>query len=317
MREQRRRQARERAFLLPSLVGRVLTAAALGLLALEASPGAAKPVQVAELLSTSPAEDWRKPDPENTLYLDLSRGRVIIELAPQVAPQHVANIKALARAHYFDGLAIVRAQDNYVIQWNDPDHRRPLPPEVRKAIEFTAPEGANQRFQPLSAPDVYAPEVGFLDGFPAARDPRSHTVWLAHCYGMVGVGRDDPAESDGTEMYAVIGNAPRQLDRNVSLVGRVLDGMELFSTLPRGTGEMGFYEPPQPLVPLLSVRVAADLPAADRPPLEVLRTDSATFRAVLEQRRNRREDWFKFNPGRIDLCNVPLPVRVAPQGAKR
>ncbi|MBV8495435.1 MAG: peptidylprolyl isomerase, partial [Gammaproteobacteria bacterium] len=109
----------------------------------------------------------------------------------------------------------------------------------------------------------------------------------------------------------------RQLDRNVSLVGRVLEGMELFSTLPRGTGEMGFYEPPQPLVPLLSVRVAADLPAADRPPLEVLRTDSATFRAVLEQRRNRREDWFKFNPGRIDLCNVPLPVRVAPQGAKR
>jgi len=284
-------------------------------LAFDYSPGTnANPVQVPELLAGSPAQDWREPDPENTLYLELSRGRVIIELAPRIAPQHVVNIKTLARAHYFDGLAIVRAQDNYVIQWNDPDHHRPIPGGVRKVIEFTAAAGANERFQPLSSRDVYASEVGFLDEFPAGRDPQSHTVWLAHCYGMVGVGRDDPAESDGTEMYAVIGHAPRQLDRNVSLVGRVLQGMELLSTLPRGNGEMGFYAAPQPLVPILSMRVAADVPAAERTPLEVLRTESATFRSVLEQRRNRHEDWFKFSPGQIDLCNVPLPVRLIPQG---
>jgi peptidylprolyl isomerase len=161
--------------------------------------------------------------------------------------------------------------------------------------------------------DAYAPEVGFLDGFPAARD-RSGTVWLAHCYGMVGVGRDDPPESDGTEMYAVIGHAPRQIDRNVALVGRVLKGMELLSTLPRGSGEMGFYVDPEEPVPIVSMRVAADLPEAVRTHVEVLRTESATFRAVLEQRRNRREDWFKFNPAHIDLCNVPLPVRPIPAG---
>jgi peptidylprolyl isomerase len=269
-------------------------------------------VTVTELLADSPAQDWRTPDPNDTLYLQLPRGRVVIELASRVAPQHAANIKTLVRAHYFDGLAIVRVQDNYVVQWNDPEHRRPVPAGVGKAVEFTAEASANARFEPLPDRDAYAPEVGFLDGFPAARDRSSHTVWLAHCYGMVGVGRDDPPESDGTEMYAVIGHAPRQLDRNVSLVGRVLKGMELLSSLPRGSGEMGFYVSPETPVPILSMRIAADLPETERTPLEVLRTESATFHAVLEQRRDRREAWFKFNPGHIDLCNVPLPVRQRP-----
>lgn len=294
--------------------GRVAAAAgALAIaLTLQLIPRAdAKPVTVADLLADSPAGDWRAPDPENTVYLELPGGRVIVELAPRVAPQHVADIRALARAHYFDGLAIVRVQDDYVVQWDDPGQHRPIPPGVRAAVEFTAAAGAEQRFQPLPDRDVYAPEVGFLDGFPAARDPRSHTVWLAHCYGMVGIGRDDPAESDGTEMYAVIGHAPRQLDRNVSLVGRVLKGMELLASLPRGGGDMGFYVAPEPLVPIRSMRVAADLPQEQRTPVEVLRTDSATFHSVLEQRRNRHEPWFKFNPAAIDLCNVPLPVRVS------
>lgn len=282
-------------------------ALALGLI-VSANAGA-KPVTVADLLAGAPTQDWRVPDPENILYMELPRGRVVIELAPGVAPQHVANIKALARAHYFDGLAVVRVQDNYVVQWNDPEHRRHAPPAVRPTVEFVAEPGAGKRFERLPDSDLYAPEVGFLDGFPAARDPRSSTVWLAHCYGMVGVGRDDPPESDGTEMYAVIGHAPRQLDRNVSLVGRVLAGMELLSSLPRGSGEMGFYVRGEAPVPIISMRIAADLPQAKRTELEVLRTHSATFRAVLEQRRNRREAWFKYNPGHIDLCNVPLPVR--------
>jgi cyclophilin family peptidyl-prolyl cis-trans isomerase len=272
----------------------------------------AKPVTVADLLAGSPAADWRVPNPDDTLYLELAHGRVVIELATRLVPQHAANIKALVRAHYFDGLAIIRAQDNYVVQWDDETHRRPLPPSVRPSVEFTADAKAAARFEPLPDRDLYAKEVGFLDGFPAGRDPGAHTVWLAHCYGMVGAGRDDPAESTGAEMYAVIGNAPRQLDLNVALVGRVLEGMELLSTLPRGSGEMGFYVASEPPAPIKSVRVASDVPQAERTPIEVLRTESATFRSVLAQRRERHEPWFKHNPGAIDLCNVPLPVRAIP-----
>jgi len=283
---------------------------ALGLYA--SSSALAKPVTVADLLSGSPAQDWRSPDPDNTLYLELPGGRVVIELAPRVVPKHVANIKALARARYFDGLAIVRVQENYVVQLNDPDHHRPVPPGVRPALELTAASGASARFEPLPDHDLYAPQVGFLDGFPAARDPRTHTVWLAHCYGMVGAGRDDPPESDGTEMYAVIGNAPRQLDRNVALLGRVIAGMELLSTLPRGTGEMGFYVPPEPNVPIVMMRIASDVPAPERTPVEVLRTESPTFRALVDARRHRREAWYQHDPAAIDLCNIPLPARTPP-----
>jgi peptidylprolyl isomerase len=280
-----------------------------------ASDAGARPVTVSDLLAATRATDWRRPDPDNTLYLQLSSGRVIIELAPRVAPRHVANIKALVRAHYFDGLAILRVQDNYVVQWADPGTHRPVPVGVTLvAPELTADPGAYAHFEPLPDHDLYAAQVGFIDGFPAGRDPHSHTTWLAHCYGMVGVGRDDPAESDGTEMYAVIGHAPRQLDRNVALVGRVLKGVELLSSLPRGSGEMGFYVKPEPLVPIVSMRLAADVPDASRVPLEVLRTNSEAFRKITDQRRNQREDWFKYNPGRIDLCNIPLPVRAATPG---
>jgi len=287
-------------------------AGCLMMLGLGAAPElAAKPVTVADLLAGSPPADWRMPNPDDTLYMELPRGRVVIELATQVVPQHAANIKALARAHYFDGLAIIRAQDNYVVQWDDESHRHQQPAGIRPSVEFMADARAAARFELLPDHDLYAPQVGFLDGFPAARDPRAHTVWLAHCYGMVGAGRDDPPESTGAEMYAVIGNAPRQLDLNVALVGRVLQGMELLSTVPRGSGEMGFYTPTEPPVPIASVRIAADLPESQRTPIEVLRTDSETFRSVLAQRRDRHEAWFKHDPGVIDLCNVPLPVRKA------
>ncbi|HEY4445648.1 MAG TPA: peptidylprolyl isomerase [Steroidobacteraceae bacterium] len=269
----------------------------------------AKPVTVADLLAQAPAADWRVPNPDDILYLGLTSGRVVIELATRISPQHAANIKSLARAHYFDGLAIIRAQDNYVVQWDDETHGRPLPPGVRPSVEFTADSHAAMRFELLPDHDLYAPQVGFLDGFPAGRDPRTHTVWLAHCYGMVGAGRDDPAESTGAEMYVVIGHAPRQLDRNVALFGRVLKGMELLSTLSRGSGEMGFYVASEAPVPIISIKIASDVPEAERTAIEVLRTDSATFRSVLAQRRERHEPWFKHNPGAIDLCNVPLPVR--------
>ncbi|HEX3846908.1 MAG TPA: peptidylprolyl isomerase [Steroidobacteraceae bacterium] len=269
---------------------------------------------MAEVLAAAPPSDWRAVDPANTLYVELPTGRVVIELDPRFAPLHIANIKKLARAHYFDSLGVIRVQDDYVSQWGDPTSRHPLPPDLPKvAPEFDRPLTADVPFTRLPDGDVYAPEVGFTDGFPAARAPALHRTWLAHCYGMVGIGRDVDAESgSGAEMYVVIGHAPRHLDRNVTLVGRVLKGVELLSALPRGTKTMGFYADDQRPLPLRAVRVASDVPAAERTPMEVLRTDTASFAAVIESRRNRPEDWFKVPAGKIDLCNVPLPVRETP-----
>jgi peptidylprolyl isomerase len=278
---------------------------------LPASSPAAKHPSMPEVLAAARPTDWRPLDPENTLYVELPGGRVVIELAPPFAPLHVANIKTLARSRYFDGLSIIRVQDNYVAQWGDPGNRHPIPAGIGKvAPEFDSPTPAHMPFTRLPDGDVYAPEVGFSDGFPAARSPSLHRTWLAHCYGMVGVGRDlDVQSGSGAEMYVVIGHAPRHLDRNVALVGRVVQGMELLAGLPRGSAEMGFYAKSEAPLPIKSIRVAADVPPSERSNLEVLRTDSAAFTALIESRRNRPEDFFKVQAGRIDLCNVPIAVR--------
>ena len=269
---------------------------------------------MAAVLANSKADDWRPIDLENTLYLELAAGRVVIELAPGFAPKHVANVKALAREHYFDGLAIIRAQDNYVVQWGDPEAEKPeLKRKIKNAkatlpAEFDRPIDTKVSFARLPDADVYAPETGFSGGFPVARDPKSGKMWLVHCYGMVGAGRDVPTDSGGgTELYVVIGHAPRQLDRNVTLLGRVVQGIELLSTLPRGTGALGFYEKPEQRLPIRAMRVAVDVPPNERASIEVLRTDTPAFQELIESRRNRREEWFNTPAGHIDVCNYRFP----------
>jgi peptidylprolyl isomerase len=283
---------------------------------------AAKPLTTAEVIAASSPSDWRALDPQHTLYLELAAGRVVIELDPSFAPHHVANVEALARGRYFDGLAIMRSQDNYVVQWGDADGKKSLGAAQRTlGAEFERPlRGLSiTKLQDL---DTYAPETGFVDGFPVAADPNMGRAWLAHCYGMVGAGRDNDVDSGGgTELYVVIGHAPRHLDRNVTLLGRVVSGMEILSVMPRGSGKLGFYEHPAQRTPIKSIKVAADVAPAERTELEVLRTDTPTFSAYTEARRNRHEEWFKVPAGRIDVCNVPIPVRTraglgAPKAAR-
>ena len=291
--------------------GLVLAALVAGAAHAQQAP-ALPPRTMSEVLAATTAADWRSLDPANTLYVQLPQGRVVIELAPDFAPRHVENLRALVRGRYFDGLAIVRSQDNFVVQWGDPDGKRSLGTAARELPpEFTVRAGPSLPFEPLPDADGYAPEVGFSQGFPAARDGARGETWLAHCYGMVGAGRgNDPSSGNGAELYVVTGHAPRQLDRNIALVGRVVKGMEWLSTLPRGSGPLGFYENASQHVPIASIRLAADVPVEQRERLEVIRTDTPGFHALVEARRNRRDEWYLVPAGYIDLCNVPIVARV-------
>ena len=290
------------------------TCVALALTAAAASAAELPPrPTVADVVKGSKPADWRPLDPANTVYMEVPGGRVVIELAPTFAPQHAANIRLLARDRYFDGLAVIRSQENYVVQWGDADEKHPRPFKTAKATlpaEFTIPMSADPSFVRLPDGDVYAAEVGHANGFPVARDPKTGEAWLTHCYGMVGVGRDTAADSGGgSSLYVVIGHAPRHLDRNITVVGRVVSGMPLLTTLPRGTGPLGFYEQPSQHMPISSFRLAADVAADQRSRLEVMRTDGATYQAVLDAQRNRGGPWTKFAPGKVDLCNAQIPVR--------
>ena len=289
-------------------------------LALPLSAAQARPTPTAQqLLAKSAPAEWRRPDPANLLLMQLPGGRVLIELAPDFSPLHAVNIRTLVREHYFDGLAIIRVQDNFVTQWGDPNDdengdkskirslgkaSKTLMPEYTRAIDPKLPWTA------LPDGDVYAPEVGFSEGFPAARDPASGQEWLTHCYGAVGVARDvDPQTGSGSSLYAVIGQAPRRLDRNLAIAGRVLEGMPLLSGLPRGAEPMGFYTRPAQRIAIESVRLAADIPAKDRPTIEVLRTDSPTFAALIDAKRNGHNAFYALPAGKVDLCSIDVPVR--------
>ncbi|GFE78042.1 peptidyl-prolyl cis-trans isomerase [Steroidobacter agaridevorans] len=288
---------------------RVVAIAALPLL-IATMPSLAAGRTMADVLAASKPSDWRPLDPNNTLYMDLESGRVVIELQPDFAPKHAANLRALTRAKYFDGLAITRSQDNYVVQWGEADAKKPMG-QAKKALapEFTRP-AAGLNFTALPDPDTYAAQTGFVNGFPAARDSATGSAWMVHCYGVVGAGRDNDVNTgSGAELYVITGNAPRQLDRNITVVGRVLQGMDLLSTMPRGKGAMGFYQKPEERTPITRIRLAADVPEAERTRLQVLRTDTQTFTDLVESRRNRQDEWYKVPAGRIDVCNVPLPVR--------
>jgi peptidylprolyl isomerase len=291
---------------------RIAAAVALAALGLGVAEAQSPVRSLNEILEQAPASDWRAVDQDNLLYVELPQGRVIIELAPEYAPHHAGNIRALARARYWDGAAIVRAQDNYVVQWGrDEGDARPMG-EAQAALqpEFDRPRRGVDITR-LRDPDSYAREVGFANGFPVAT--QGGQTWLAHCYGMVGAGRGDTPESgSGAELYVVIGQAPRHLDRNVTLVGRVLQGMEILSVMPRGTGPLGFYERADQRTTIRRVRLGSELPENERVNFEALRTDSDSFAAVIDSRRTRREEWFLEPTGRINLCNVPLPVRVRP-----
>lgn len=271
-----------------------------------------------EIIAAAPDSDWRRPDPANLLYMQVGSGVVIIELAPRFAPRHVENIRTLARVHFWDGTSVYRVQDNFVAQFGDADaddeaKARPLGEADRKLPAEFHRGTRDLPFDRLPDVDGWAPEVGFVESFPAARDPEQNRAWLAHCYGTVGAGRgNEPDSSMGAELYVVIGQSPRHLDDNITVVGRVLMGMEILSALPRGPGPMGFHEDVSLRTPIRAVRLGTDVPEAARPKLEVLRSDTKSFRDAIEARRNRVDEFYKRPAGHIDLCNVPVPVRVAP-----
>jgi cyclophilin family peptidyl-prolyl cis-trans isomerase len=270
--------------------------------------------------------------------------RVVIQLMPAPFSQRwVGNIRKLAAAKFWDGTSVNRVQDNYVVQWGDATEKKVLPdglavvPEsgyehkidpngifdnrllasvlvsYTAAMDRCAQQNEEQMFECEENAarlhrrrDPYNAGYGFYSGWPAALGEDS--AWPTHCYGVVGVGRNlSPDTGTGAELYTVIGHAPRHLDRNIALVGRVIEGIEHLSSLPRGTGGLGFYESEAERTPIVSVRIGSD--ASDLPAFEYLSTESSSFAAFADARANRRDPFFNVPAGGADICNIPVPVR--------
>ena len=311
--------------------------------ALAADPPALAP---SEIVAAAPRADWIAIPASDLLVMDLApdlKGkprRVVIQLMPPPFSQGwIGNIRKLAAAHWWDGLSINRVQDNYVVQWGDSSEKKALPPglAVVPQDQYVAPYAdlsipiivplpgeskvvALERTLGTRRPYVRVRNLRFKFGLDSYESFVGHTltgwpvahggadVWPVHCYGMVGVGRDMPPDTGtGAELYTVIGHAPRHLDRNIALVGRVIEGIEHLSSLPRGTGALGFYETAEERVPIRAVRLGNDV--KELPRYEYLSTESVSFAAYAEARANRRDPFFIRPAGGADICNIPVPVR--------
>ena len=294
-----------------------------------------------EIVAAAPASEWVAIAPSDLLVMTLAPDRdgntrhVVIQLMPPPFSQGwIGNIRKLAVAHWWDGLSINRVQDNYVVQWGDAEAEdkakaKALPPGLKVMmqseyvvdLDSKPAEPLRDRSPTLISgnPDAdsvivrrgyYADFEPYYRGWPFAGDFADNNAWPVHCYGMVGVGRDlSPDTGSGAELYTVIGHAPRHLDRNIALVGRVVEGIEHLSSLPRGTGALGFYEKAEQRVPIQSIRLASELPAAEQPKFEYLSTESDTFAKYADARANRRDPFFNVPAGGADICNITVPVR--------
>ena len=294
-----------------------------------------------EIVAAAKAREWIAIESSDLMVMDLapdSKGkprRVIIQLMPAPFSQGwVGNIRKLAAAHWWDGTSINRVQDNYVVQWGDATEKKALPEglaviaqsnyqlnlvdfdahlqaKAESSSAVDAAQGAEiamaiDRLPNWRKVEPYNKTQDFLKGWPLAGDDNG--IWPTHCYGMVGVGRNlSPDTGTGAELYTVIGHAPRHLDRNIALVGRVIEGIEHMSSLPRGTGALGFYEKEEERVPILSVRLGNE--AKDVSAFEYLSTDSESFAAYADARANRRDPFFNIPAGGADICNIPVPIR--------
>ncbi len=272
------------------------------------------PATPQEILDTAPATAWRDIAADDMVVMTLADGtQVVYQLAAKFAPVHVANIRQLVRSGYFDGAIILRVQDDYVVQWGRPDDDKTVAQGIEKhppaEYEFPA-KGAG--FKALPWPDAYALHTGHIDSWPAATDGKSD--WLVHCYGMIGVARDvAPDTGDSTQLYTVIGHAPRHLDRNLAVVGRIIKGMDTLAARPRGTEELGFYKAGAPeATKIVSAKMASDLPVADRPAFQVLDSDTPTFSTWLQAKANRTGAFFVRPAGALDLCNALPAIRKHP-----
>lgn len=261
------------------------------------------------LASVAQASEWRTPETDNLVYLQLESGTVVIELAPFMAPQHIKQFKQLVDEGFYNGLDFYRVIEGFVAQGGDMagDKASEFKASLRAEFTRSAADGGSG-FQLLQQADFFAPQTGYIHGFAAGRDPEAGEQWLIHCPGTVAMARSVEADSATTDFYIVIGQAPRHLDRNMSVFGRVIHGMEHIQRLPRGDAQTdsGVINDPEKRGKILSATLASKLPETERLKLQIQHTASQAMQTRLGQGRSMDNPFYKYKGnGKLDICYYP------------
>lgn len=255
---------------------------------------------------------WREVDPDNLAYMELPGGTVAIELNPTFAPKTVAQFRELVRDRFYDGLGFYRVIEGFVAQGGDGSDLGELSDKPTIDAEFEREWDDSLPWQFAQEPDLYASQTGFVDGFAAARDPGANRIWLTHCPGIVAMARNNDKDSSRSDFYIVIGQAPRYLDRNMNIFGRVIDGMTAVQQIARGpANHNGIFRDETAITRIRSLRLASDIQEEERLSAYVVDTSSVGFADLLDSRRERKHEFFHNRPPKVlDVCQVPLDSRL-------
>jgi cyclophilin family peptidyl-prolyl cis-trans isomerase len=269
-------------------------------------------IMLSQPLMADDSDKWRTLDNSNLVLVTLPHGQAVIELAPQFSPKHVASFKSSVQQGIYDGNTFYRVIDGFVAQTG--------PSEAEDETKQVAPlklEGEweiDQQWQMtlVQSPDLFAEQTGFKDGFALASNPSENKAWLAHCPGVVAMARGNLADSATNHFYITNGQAPRYLDRIMTIFGRVVYGMEHVQAIQRTQvveGDDAIAE--SQFTSLIKMQLMSSLPAEKQWSLAVENTQSDAFKEKLAQRKNRQHAFFfKKPPSVLDVCQVPLETKV-------
>ena len=254
-------------------------------------------------------QQWRTLELNNTLLLTLPHGKVVIELAPQFSPKHVERFSELVKKSFYDGTKFYRVIDGFVAQAGPKDGSDKDKSVPTLAIEGQFSTDESGSFTLVQKDDLFASKTGFIKGFALASE--NNSAWLTHCPGTLAMARSNEADSASSHFYFVIGQAPRYLDKIMTIFGRVVYGMQHIQAIKRTSVIEGEYAvDSREHTPIVSMKLMADVPQKDRIIIEVENTESTDFAERLVKRRARENEFFyKKPPPVLDVCQVPIRSR--------
>ena len=262
--------------------------------------------------AVSANNQWRTPADDELVYLQLESGWVVFELAPFMAPEHSERFKSLIREGFYSGLDFYRVIDGFVAQAGDETGTKSSQFKTQLKAELSRP--LSQDFVLVQKPEFLAEETGFIQGFPVGRN--SKREWLLHCPGTLAMARDTALNSATTEFYVTIGQAPRHLDLNMSVFGRVIWGMQYLQKLQRAeaSNASGVIKAVEKRSKILAMYTGDKIPPAHKLNLQIQRAKSKEFQQRLVNARRLSSDFFHYKgTGKLDVCYYGVKTRLEPQ----
>jgi len=256
--------------------------------------------------------EWRKLDPNHAILMTLPHGQVVIELAPQFSPNHVKRFKTLAKKGHYDGNKFYRVIDGFVAQGGPKDGSVKDKAITEMKLEGDFATDKNFSFTLVQENDLFAQQTGFKDGFALGHNPSENKAWMLHCPGVIAMARSNEADSATSHFYITNGQAPRYLDRIMTVFGRVVYGMNHVQAITRTSvtpGDTPVDE--KDYTPMISMQLMSDLPAEQQIQLEIRNTEHPNYEKKLSDRKKRENAFFfKKPPPVLDICQTPVGVRL-------